>query len=210
MRKKEISLLKSDQLKVKTALSLSKTRPVKARRIQKLKQTLQKKEDRKVPPSTPLTRKKPDSQVELHNRLDAWLIPARVAYFLNGIYFLSFALVSFVGIFSNFNIIKPFFTLPFETSFSSIFLLEIAAVFSLLVSLLYFHAARSPRNYRWFYFVLILGYFPYHFLSNLQKMQIELSLDFQNYLYFDTIVMAVFWVCFMTSLYPYLKHKQHQ
>ncbi len=196
------------QLKVRTAVSLSKTRPLKAKKIQRLQKDLERIEKtRKSAPPAPTGRTKPQSQVELQNKLDLWLIPARVAYFLSGLYFLSFAVVSFIGIFSNFSVIKPFFTLPFDTSFSSFFLLEIAAVFSFLVSLIFIHASRSPRQYRWFYFTMILVYFPYHFFSNFQKMQIELSQDFLNYLYFDTIIMAVFWICFLASLYSYLKQK---
>jgi hypothetical protein len=208
MRNQDRLSLKSGQLKVKTSLSLSKTKPLKEKKIQKLQKSLEKIEESKKSPVRPAPgRTKPESQVDLHNKLQLWLIPARVAYFLNGLYFLSFSVIAFIGLFSSFNIIKPFFTLPFDTSFSSFFLLEIAAVFSFMVSLLYFHAARSPRRYRWFYFLLILAYFPYHFASNYQKMQIELSQDFQNYLYFDTIIMAAFWICFLVSLYPYLKQK---
>jgi hypothetical protein len=116
-----------------------------------------------------------------------------------------FALMAFLGVFSNYQIIKPFFTLPFDTSFSSFFLLEIAAMFSFLGSLLYFHAARHPRKYRWFYFFIILFFIPYHFLSNLRKLQIELPRDFQNYLTFDTIAIAIFWVIYLFSIYAYLK-----
>ncbi len=208
MRNQDRLSLKSSRLKVKTALSLSKTRPLKEKKIQRLQKSLGKiEENKKIPVQNSSDRKKPESRIDQRNKLYLWLIPSRVAYFLNGLYFLSFSVIAFIGLFSNFNTIKPFFTLPFDTSFSSFFLLEIAAVFSFLVSILHFHAARFPQQYRWFYFLLILVYFPYHFASNFQKMQIELSQDFQNYLYFDTIIMAIFWICFLFSLYPYLKPK---
>jgi len=201
-------MLKSKRFKVKTALSLSKTKPLKENRIQKLQKTLSQKEEQKIAEKNqPTARKKPESRLAEREKMLLWYIPARIAYFLNGLYFLSFSIIAFIGVFSSFNVIKPFFTLPFETSFSSFFLLEIAAAFAFLVSLLFFQAARRPARYRWFYFVLILLFFPYHFLSNVQKMQIELSQDFLNYLYFDTIIMAVFWICYLASLYPYLKHK---
>lgn len=194
---------------VRTALSLSKTRPSKERKIQKLKKSLAKEHsEQKKADKNALIRKKPESKIAFQQKLDIWLIPARIAYFLNGLYFLSFSVISFIGVFGSFNVIKPFFTLPFETSFSSVFLLEIAAMFSFLVTLLYFYAAKHPWRMRWFYFLLILLVIPYHFISNFQKMQIELPQDFLNYMYFDTILMAVLWLCCLCSLYPYIKHKK--
>lgn len=194
---------------VRTSLSLSKTRPSKEKKIQKLKQSLAR-EKSKLPEGRKVQslRTKPESRIEMHQKLENWLIPARIAYLLNGLYFLGFSVVSFIGVFGGFNVIRPFFTLPFETSFSSVFLLEIAALFAFLVTQLYFYAARHPWHMRWFYFLLILVVFPYRFLSNFQKMQIELPQDFLNYLYFDTILMAVLWLCFLFSLYPYLKQKK--
>lgn len=201
---------------VRTSVSLSKTRPLKENKIRRLKQNLAK--NRHSQPGNPATksapapapRSKPASRLVHEHRLSLWLIPARIAYLLNGLYFISFSLVSFLGVFSSLSLIKPFFTLPFETTFSSSFLLEIAALFSLLGSLLYFYAARHPWRMRWFYFLLILLVMPYHFYSNWQKMQIELPQDFLNYLYFDTFLMAVLWICLLFSLYPYLKLKQQQ
>lgn len=197
---------KSRQIKVRTAVSLSKTRPLREKSIRRLQRNLSRSIDQQKNHSeTSKGRVKPVSQLEAERKLNTWYLPARIAFFLNGLYFLSFSIISFVGLFSNYKVIKPFFTLPFETNFSSFFLLEIAAVFSFLVSLMFLHAARHPKIYRWFYFLLILLFLPYHFLSNLQKMQIELPPDFQNYLYFDTIIMAVFWATYLISLYPYLK-----
>lgn len=194
---------------VRTAISLSKTRPTKERKIEQLKKNMAKERSNKARThKTTTERKKPDSQIALRQNMELWLIPARIAFFLNGLYFFSFSVVSFIGVFGGFNVIKPFFTLPFETSFSSIFLLEIAAMFSFLVTLLYLYAAKHPWNMRWFYFLLILLVIPMHFISNFQKMQIELPQDFLNYLYFDTILMAILWICYLCSLYPYLKHKQ--
>lgn len=194
------------KLKVKTALSLSKTKPLKAGKMRRLQNTLR--SAKPAPQAPEKARIKPVSQIETRHKTDLWMIPARVAYFLNGIYFLGFSIVSFLGLFSNYKLIQPFFTLPFDTTFSSFFLLENAAFFSFLVSLMFMHAARHPRSYRWFYFLLIILVFPFHFLSNFQKLQIELPADFQNYLYFDTIVMAVLWAAFLVSLLSYLKPNQ--
>lgn len=198
---------------VKTSLSLNKTRPLKENKIRRLKKNLARQpQENKDKPAASGTRNsarpKQSSRLDLERKMELWLIPARVGFLLNGIYFISFSLVSFLGVFSGLSLIKPFFTLPFETSFSSSFLLEIAALFSFLGSLLYFYAARHPWRMRWFYFLLILLVLPYHFYSNWQKMLIELPRDFLNYLYFDTILMAVIWVCLLCSIYPYLKHKQ--
>lgn len=195
---------------VKTALSLSKTKPVKEKRIQQIQSALaQKKNDTFSPDKSAKVRTKPDSQIAQERRLKIWMIPARIAFFLNGLYFLTFSIVAFIGVFSSVNFIKPFFTLPFETSFSSIFLLEIAALFSLLATLLFFYAARHPERLRWFYFFLILLFFPYHLLSNFQKMGIDLPQDFLNYLYFDSILMAAFWLCLLTSLYAFIKKEKN-
>lgn len=208
--KKRNSTLKSD-LKVNTTVSLSKTKPAKERRLQKIQKSLSKSprlsSETKVPTgeSRHAPRVKPQSQIAQTDRLNLWLIPARLAFFLNGIYCLTFSVVAFLGVFSGYKLIKPFFTLPFDTTFSSFFLLEIAAVFALLGCLLFFHAAKHPRNYRWLFFFIIIAFIPYHFLSNLQKMQIELPQDFQNYLYFDTIVTAVLWAIYVLSIYAYLK-----
>jgi|GEM_PF-6932140 len=192
-------------LKVKTSLSLSKTRPLRERRFKRLQKNL-KSAPKPIEPSLEnKARVKPVSKLETAHRHSLWFLPARIAFLLNGLYFLTFSVLSFIGLFSSYSIIKPFFTLPFETNFSSFFLLEMAAVFSFLASLLFIHAARHPQRYRWFYFLLILLILPYHFFSNLQKMQIELPPDFQNYLFFDTIVMAVLWFAYLISLYPYLK-----
>ena len=203
MKKNSSSAHQLSNLKVKTSLSLSKTKPLKDRKMKKLQDNLRTtkasaKEEEKA-------RSKPVSQIDIQHKASLWLIPARVAYFLNGIYFLGFSIVSFVGLFSSYKVIKPFFTLPFDTSFSAFFLLEIAAFFSFLVSLMFLHAARHPKHYRWFYFLLIILIMPYHLLSNFQKLQIELPTDFQNYLYFDTIVMAVLWLAYLVSLVSYLK-----
>lgn len=202
--KKRTSTLKSG-LKVNTNVSLSKTKPAKERRLQKIQKSLSR-SARPAPTETKtISRVKPESQIAQSARLSLWLIPARLAFFLNGIYYLSFSVMAFLGVFSGYKLIKPFFTLPFDTTFSSFFLLEIAAVFALLASMLYFHAARHPRLYRWFFFFIIIIFIPYHFISNLQKLQIELPQDFQNYLYFDTIVTSVLWVIYLLSIYPYLK-----
>ncbi len=200
---------KSSRLKVRTALSLSKTKPLKSKKMQHLQKRLQH-NTKNTEPTPAKERQKPVSQIETKRIQNQWLIPARVAFFLNGLYFLAFSIISFLGLFSGFKIIKPFFVLPFDTSFTAFFLLETAAVFAFLVSLMFLHAARYPQLYRWFYFVMILLVLPYHFLSNLQKMQIELPADFQNYLYFDTIVMAILWATFLISLYPYLKSTHNQ
>lgn len=201
----------SRQLKVRTSVSLSKTRPLREKSIRRLQRNLK---NSSIENSDTAVRQKvrvkPVSQLEAESRRNAWYLPARIAFLLNGLYFFTFSVISFVGLFSSYKIIKPFFTLPFDTNFSSFFLLEIAAVFSFLVSLMFIHAARHPKSYRWFYFLLILLILPYHFLSNLQKMQIELPPDFQNYLYFDTMVMAVFWVAYLVSLYPYLRPSSDQ
>lgn len=191
---------------LKTSLSLSKTRPLKEKKIQKLQKHLKHKKDEKTKRHNKEAdkRKKPESKIEMDSKINKWLIPARVAFLLNGLYFLTFAIISFIGIFSGFSIIRPFFTLSFETSFSSFFLLEIAAMFSVLVSILYFYAFYFPKNFKWFYFILILVAIPYHLISNLQKLQIELPQDFQNYLYFDTIIMSVFWICYLVSIYAYI------
>lgn len=190
-------------IKLRTSLSLSKTKPLKAQKIKKIQRNLSTTESKsKVQQEVRL---KPKSRIEEQEKLSLWLYPARFAFFFNGLYFLLFSIMAFLGVFSNYQIIKPFFTLPFDTSFSSFFLLEIAAMFSFLASLLYFHAARHPRKYRWFYFFIILFFIPYHFLSNLRKLQIELPRDFQNYLTFDTIVIAIFWVVYLLSIYTYLK-----
>lgn len=203
MKKISSSSHQRDKLKVKTSLSLSKTKPLKDKKMQRIQNTLR---TSKPAVETPEKgRVKPVSQIETQHKADLWLVPSRVAYFVNGIYFLGFSVVSFIGLFSSYKVIKPFFTLPFDTSFSSFFLLEIAAFFSFLVSLMFLHAARHPRHYRWFYFLLIILVLPYHFLSNYQKLQIELPADFQNYLYFDTVVMAVLWAAYMVSLPAYLK-----
>jgi hypothetical protein len=201
---------RSSAREVKTSLSLNKTRPLKEKKIQQLQEILmrKKKEDNaKERTEKNAARLKPESKIAMDNTIGRWLIPARVAFFLNGLYFLIFSIISFVGIFSNFTIIRPFFTLSFETSFSSFFLLEIAAMFAFLVSILYFYASKYPRNFSWFYFIVILLVIPYHLVSNLQKMQIELPQDFQNYLYFDTIILAVFWICYLISIYPYISRK---
>lgn len=194
---------------VKTSLSLSKTKPLKKKSIQRLQKDLKKKKAKSVKNTTKkkTIREKPKSNIERENNINKWLIPARVAFLLNGLYFLIFAVVSFIGIFSNFTIIRPFFTLSFETSFSSFFILEIAAMFALSVSILYFYAFYFPQKFRFFYFFLILLAIPYHLVSNLQKLQIELPQDFQNYLYFDTIIMSILWICYLVSIYPYISKK---
>lgn len=191
---------------VKTSLSLSKTRPLKEKKIQRLQKHMKKKRDEKTKQRHKEINKrtKPESKIEIESKIDKWLIPARVAFLLNGLYFLTFSIVSFIGIFSNFNAIRPFFTLSFETSFTSFFLLEIAAMFSMIVSIIYFYAFYFPKNFKWFYFFLILVAIPYHLISNLQKLKIELPQDFQNYLYFDTIIMSVFWICYLISIYAYI------
>ena len=202
--KKRNSTEKSD-LKVNTNVSLSKTKPAKERRLQKIQKSLSQSARTAQADSKPTSRIKPESQIAESARINLWLIPARLAFFFNGIYYLSFSVMAFLGVFSGYKVIKPFFTLPFDTTFSSFFLLEIAAVFALLASMLYLHAAKHPRIYRWFYFLIIILFIPYHFLSNLQKLQIELPQDFQNYLYFDTIITSVLWVMYLLSIYSYHK-----
>ena len=204
MKKRTSTPLKSNQ-KVKTTVSLSKTKPAKERRLQKIQKSLSQTPSRPKSEPTLSGRIKPQSQIAQNEKQSLWLIPARLAFFLNSLYYLSFSLMAFLGVFGSYKWIQPFFTLPFDTSFSSFFLLEIAAVFSLVASLLYLHAAWHPKNYRWFYFFIILLFMPYHFISNLQKLQIELPQDFQNYLYFDTIITSVLWAMYITSIYPYLK-----
>lgn len=202
--KKRTTTSKSDH-KVKTTVSLSKTKPAKQRRLQKIQKSLSQSARHSSHETNPTARVQPTSQIGQSARLDLWLIPARLAFFLNGLYYLSFSVMAFLGVFSSYKIIKPFFILPFDTTFSSFFLLEIAAVFALLASMLFLHAAKHPRLYRWFFFLIIILFIPYHFLSNLQKMQIELPQDFQNYLYFDTIVTAVLWAVYLLSISSYLK-----
>ncbi len=197
-------------LRVNTSVSLSKTKPAKERRLQRIQKSISRSSTNATSTQTATqskspSRVKPDSHIEQTARHSLWLIPARMAYFINGLYYLSFSVMAFIGVFSSYKLIKPFFTLPFDTSFSSFFLLEIAAVFALLACLLFFHAACKPRHYRWFFFLILIVFTPYHLIANLQKMQIELPQDFQNYLYFDTIVTAVLWVMYMLSIYPYLK-----
>ena len=207
----------SPQLKVRTSLSLSKTKPSRPSRFANLKRKLTTRTKPPVTKAEPKSPEKsetssnlrqrvqPESKIAQEQKLSLWFIPARLAFFFSGIYYLAFSVMGFLGVLSNYKIIKPFFTLPYESTFSSFFLLEIAAMFALIASLMYFHAARNPRDYRWFYFFLIIIFIPYHFLTNLQKMQIELPQDFQNYLTFDTIVLGIFWGAFLLSLYPYLK-----
>ncbi len=192
---------------IQTSISQSKTKPLKESKIRSLqkKQKIQK----KVEKVKTIGRQKPISKIETEYKYSLWLIPARVAFFLNGLYFLAFSIISFIGLFSDFKIIKPFFTLPFDTNFSSFFLLEIAAMFSFLVSLMFFHAARQPRLYKWFYFLMILLVLPYHFVSNIQKLQIDLPLDFQNYLFFDTIIMTILWGAYLLSIYSFFKLNNH-
>jgi len=202
MKKRNSSDLKSD-LKVKTTVSLNKTKPAKARQLQRIQKSLSQDASKETPKHS--GRIKPESQIARNEKLDLCLIPARIAFAVNALYYLLFSLMAFLAVFSNYKLIKPFFTLPFDTTFSSFFLLELAAMFSLLASLLHFHAARKPLLYRWLYFFLIIVFLPYHFLSDWQKLQIELPQDFQSYLYFDTIFTSVLWVVYMLSLYPYLK-----
>ncbi len=202
----------SSRLKVRTAVSLSKTRPLREKKIQKLQKSLKSKAEA----STTTTRSgavtdktvqrvKPASQLAAQERYQRWLLPSRIAFFLNGLYFIAFATLCFVGLFSNYQIIRPFFILPFETEFSSFFLVEASAMFALIAGLLFLCASRHPQQYRWFYFLHILLLLPYHFCSNLLKMQIELTPDFQNYLYFDTITTAILWFVYIISISAYLK-----
>ncbi len=137
--------------------------------------------------------------------LDRWFLPARVGLFLNGVYFLIFALIAFAGLGLGFEAIEDFFVLPFEETVGTLYLLEISAAFGLIASLLYFHAAQEPRRYSWFYFLVVLFVLPGNFIANLQKMQLDLSLDFQNYLYFDTLVVSILWGINILSIYAFLK-----
>lgn len=198
----------SNNSKIKTSLSLSKTKPGKPAKIQRLQQKMSKSAAQEKPTPSKPQRVKPESQIAKDAHIDKWLIPARIAFLLNAFYFFSFSVVSFIGVFSSYKIIRPLFTLPFETSFSSFFLLEIAAIFALLGSLALFQAFRKPRQFSWLYYFFLILFIPYCFASNLLKMQIELPQDFQNYLFFDTIILAVSWLVYLISLKGYLSLKK--
>lgn len=198
----------SNNSKIKTSLSLSKTRPGKPAKIQRIQQRMSKSAVPEKPANAKPQRVKPESRIAKDAHIDKWLIPARISFLLNSLYFLSFSLISFVGVFSSYKIIRPLFTLPFETSFSSFFLMEIAALFALIGSLTLFQAYRKPREFAWLYYFFLILFLPYCFVSNLLKMQIELPLDFQNYLFFDTIALSISWLVSLISLKGYLSLKK--
>ncbi len=203
MPTKKSSKQKSPKCKISTTVSLSKTKPAKTSRINKLKKAITK----KTSPKSTKTNKasKPKSRIKEAETLKIWFIPARVSFFLIGAYYLIFAVITFIGIVASVNLIEPYFTLPFQQDIASVFLLEIAAAFALLSSLLLFHAVREPEKYKWFYFFMIIFFLPGNFISNLQKIQMDLPINFQNYLYFDTILVSIFWAISLLSLYAYLK-----
>ncbi|MBD3270332.1 hypothetical protein GF376_02300 [Candidatus Peregrinibacteria bacterium] len=195
--------------KIKTSVGLSRTKPLKENQIKKLQKNISKKEAQKNKSdqkNDKSTRKKPESKIKEQEKLSLWFVPAKISFIFNGIYYLIFAVISFLAISFSPDIISNYFVLPFDlNNYESLYLLEVSAAFALLGSLLFFHAAKEPRKYAWFYFFLILFFLPGAILANIQKMQLNITENFTNFLFFDTILTTVFLGVNLLSIYAYIK-----
>lgn len=195
----------SNRLKVETSVSLRQTKPVKAGRLAVLQKRNKPTQTNKSSAKPEPVRQKPQSQIKEAEKISFWFIPARLAFLLNGISFLAFSLIALLQILQSHNILKSFLSLPFDPTISSNYLLEMAGGFALIGSLLFFHAARHPKKYSWLYFFLVLFALPANFLSNLSKLQSEIPEQFYNFVYYDTVVIAVLWAIYLLSLLSYFK-----
>jgi hypothetical protein len=193
------------RLKVETAVSLRQTKPAKAGRLARLQKQNTVKPSSKSSGKTETPRKKPQSQIKEAEKISFWFIPARIAFLLNGLCFLFFSLIAFLQILQSHSVLKTFLALPFDPTISSNYLLELSGSLALIGSLLFFHAARHPQKYSWLYFFLVLFALPANFLSNLSKLQSEIPQQFYNFIYYDTVVIAVLWAIYLLSLFSYFK-----
>ncbi|MGL5830936.1 MAG: hypothetical protein ACRCZE_02185 [Candidatus Altimarinota bacterium] len=202
---KRPSTRSTSRLKVETAIRLHQTKPLKAGHLARLQKQIKSTPTANSTVEGEPIRKKPESQIQQAEKLNFWFIPARIAFLLNGIYFLLFSLVAVLHIMQSHRLIQTFFTLPFDPTLSSNYLLEMVGSFALLGGLLMFHAARHPKKYSWFYFFLVLFALPFSFLSNLSKLQTEIPEQFYNFIYYDTVVVAVLWAIYLLSMLSYFK-----
>jgi hypothetical protein len=203
---KRLTKSRASRLNVETAVSLHQTKPLRAGRLARLQKKFKSPQPSNNSEKIEPIRKKPTSQIEQAEKLNFWFIPARLAFLLNGIGFLLFSLVVFLNILQSHNLFQTFYTLPFDPTLSSNYLLEICAALALLGSLLFFHAARHPKKYSWLYFFLVLFALPAGFLSNLSKLQSEIPEQFYNFIYYDTLGIAVLWAIYLLSILSYFKN----
>ncbi len=142
---------------------------------------------------------------ELESPQKIWFLPMRIAFVLNAIYYLAFAAITLLGSFQGFGQISPFFTLPFDPSIGNLLLLEISGVFAGIVALTMLHAVSEPLRYKWLYFLFVFFILPAGIVNNLAKLQLDTTIQFQNYLFFDTVVTVILWGINFISLFAFLK-----
>lgn len=132
-------------------------------------------------------------------------LPVRLSFILNAIYFLAFSAIALIASTNGIAAISPWLTLPVDQSLSTTYLLEISGVFGMIVAILMLMAAQTPKQYLWFYLLMILLIQPANLISNFTKMQFESTLMFQNYLFFDTVFVAVLWALNLLSFKAFWK-----
>lgn len=132
-------------------------------------------------------------------------LPARISFIINALYFLAFAVIALYASSNGLSAISSWLTLPLDQSLSTIYLLEISGAFGMIIALLLLMAAQKPQQYLWLYLLLILLVQPANLIGNLTKMQLDSTLMFQNYLFFDTVLVTVLWALNLLSLKAFWK-----